>query len=412
MNDFFISNRKKLTDSLENNSIVVLFAGSASVKRGDEKYPFSPDRNFYYMTGIDSENIILTVCIVNGTIEECIYIERFDELKAKWTGPVMLPDEVSMLSGIDNVKYIDEFMEDISISVFNKRIKNIYLDLENRYFNFNSPALDFADKINKFYPALIIKDIYPFIADFRTVKESFEVDNIKKAVNITKDAFYYMMKNTKSDMMEYEIEAYFDFELKKNGVKDKAFNTIAASGKNAAVIHYSSNNSKACDDDLILVDAGAQFGYYSADITRTFPVNGKFSDRQRLFYDIVLNGQQAVIDMIKPDVEFKSLNKALIDYYFTELKKIGLVNSIDEVRNYYYHGVSHFLGLETHDAGRHNEGYLKAGMVLTVEPGIYIANENIGIRIEDDVLVTDNGCEVISKDIIKTAYDIEKFMRG
>jgi Xaa-Pro aminopeptidase len=213
-------------------------------------------------------------------------------------------------------------------------------------------------------------------------------------------------------MYEYQAEAYFDFELKKAGVRDFAFKSIVASGKNGTVLHYSDNDSIMEDGSLVLCDVGAQWNYYNGDITRTFPVNGKFTPRQRQIYDIVLGGHDLIIDTIRDGVEFASLNEILKKYYAEELKKIGLIKNDNEVSKYYYHGVSHLLGLETHDVGRHNEGLLREGMVLTVEPGLYIEEENIGIRIEDDVLVLKNGCEVLSKDIIRTADDIEKYMGG
>ena len=163
---------------------------------------------------------------------------------------------------------------------------------------------------------------------------------------------------------------------------------------------------------MILFDVGAQWEYYNGDITRTFPVNGRFTKRQRQIYDIVLEGQKKVIDAVKPGIEFKRLNEILKEHYAYELKKIGLIYNDDEVSKYYYHSVSHMLGLETHDVGRHNEGILQEGMVFTIEPGLYIAEEEIGIRIEDNVVVTKDGCRVLSKDIIKSAEDIENFMAG
>jgi Xaa-Pro aminopeptidase len=220
-----------------------------------------------------------------------------------------------------------------------------------------------------------------------------------------------MMKNSKAGMYEYELEAYFDFELKRNGVKDKAFTTITASGKNGTVLHYSENSRKTAENELVLVDCGATYKYYSGDITRTFPVNGKFTDEQRLFYNIVLEGQKKVISAVREGIEYKSLNDILKKHYAVELKKCGLIKEDSEVSKYYYHSVSHQLGLETHDAGRRNCGVLKAGMVITVEPGLYIAEKSIGIRIEDNVLVTKDGCEVLSADIVKEIDDIEKLMK-
>ncbi len=410
--EFYTKNRKKLENKIENNSCIILFSGKAVEKLGDESYPFTPQRNFYYMTGIDRQDNIYLMYKKDNICNHILFIPRYDEIKAKWVGAVLLPDEVRNISGIDKVYYTDEFYEIISGILFSKRIESVYLDLENRYFENKRECFCIAEKFAANYPYIVIKNAHNIIAEFRMIKEKEEVENIKKAISITKKGICSMMKHAEPGMFEYEIEAYFDFELKKNGVKDFAFKSIAASGKNATVLHYSDNNSKTGENDLILVDVGAQYKYYNGDITRTFPVSGKFTPRQKQIYNIVLEGQKIVIDAIKPGLEFKRLNEILKEYYAVELKKIGLISDYDQVSEYYYHGVSHLLGLETHDVGRHNEGLIEKGMVFTVEPGLYIADENIGIRIEDNIVVTENGCKVLSEDIIKTVEDIENFMAG
>ncbi len=415
MSDFFRGNRKRISEMIENKEAVVLFAGSAPVKRGDEKYPFSPDRNFYYFTGLDGQNLIYMAYKAEGEFFEYLFLERRDPVLAKWTGEVVGKEEAKNKSGVSEIKFIDEFERNFSEVVFSKRIENIYLDLENREMRNFTPALDFARKIKENYPYIIVKNCYDFFADLRKIKSPYEIERIRKAIDITKDGLLLMMKNAKAGMFEYEIEAYFDFAVKKGGAGDFAFKTIAASGKNATVLHYSENRCVTGENDLILVDAGAQFEYYNGDITRTFPVNGKFTERQKVIYDIVLRGQKLIIESIKPGVPFKSLNESLKEFYLSELRKIGLIGTngtIDDVSEYYYHNVSHTLGLETHDAGRYREGILEAGMVMTVEPGLYIEKEGIGIRIEDDVLVTEDGGEVLSKDIIKEISDIEEYMGG
>lgn len=409
---FFENNRKKLIKEMSDNSAAILFSGKASKKLGDENYPFTPLRNFYYMTGLDRQNMILLIYKSGEEVSEAVFIERYDEIKAKWVGSVMLSGEVSKISGVDNILYVDEFEETLSSVIFNKRIEKIYMDFENRDFNNYSESFVLAEKINRHYPYIEHRNLHNIIAEFRMIKETCEIEKIKKAIEITKNGIYAMMKNAKPGMSEYEIEAYFDFELKRSGVRDFAFKSIAASGKNGTVLHYSDNNCKTRDNDLILFDVGAQWEYYNGDITRTFPVNGRFTKRQRQIYDIVLEGQKKVIDAVKPGIEFKRLNEILKEHYAYELKKIGLIYNDDEVSKYYYHSVSHMLGLETHDVGRHNEGILQEGMVFTVEPGLYIAEEEIGIRIEDNVVVTKDGCRVLSKDIIKSAEDIENFMAG
>ena len=216
------------------------------------------------------------------------------------------------------------------------------------------------------------------------------------------------MINARSGIYEYQLETYFDSSIKWNGANGYSFDTIAASGINGCCLHYSSNNSIIEDNSLILFDLGATYNYYCADISRTFPINGKFSPRQKEIYEIVLNGQKLMFENIKPGITQRDLNKILVDYFAKELKRIGLIKEDSEVSKYYYHGVSHHLGLDCHDLCDY--GPLEAGAVISNEPGLYIPEENIGIRIEDDVLVTEDGCINLSEEIIKEIKDIESFM--
>jgi len=411
MSDLFTKNRKKIVSEMADGSVLVLFAGAAPKKIGDEYYPYSPPRDFYYCAGLESENIMLLIHKTGGGAEETLFLEKPDDERAKWVGYPLLEADAVKISGVRQCKFLDEFENDI-LKFLYKKEPVLYLDIESRPFGSPAPAeIVFAEKIRKNCPHVIIKNINPIIAEKRAVKTKDEINFIKKAIGITEEAFLAMMMSAAPGMAEYEIESHFDYTLKKHGVRDRAFATIAASGPNAATLHYSANKRKTADGDLILIDAGAQFGCYSADITRTFPVNGKFTDRQKLLYDIVLEGQQKVIDAIKPGAPFKDLNETLIKHYEKALKKIGLINDKDEVKDYYYHKVSHSLGLETHDTGRSVwSDELKKGMVITVEPGLYVAAEGIGIRIEDDAAVTDKGCEILSKGLIKTTDEIEAFM--
>ncbi|HSP47724.1 MAG TPA: M24B family metallopeptidase, partial [Clostridiaceae bacterium] len=236
-----------------------------------------------------------------------------------------------------------------------------------------------------------------------------EIEKIRKAIEITKNGIYNLMKNAQPGMKEYELEAYYDFVLKSSGVKDFAFDTICASGHNATVLHYVANDAKVLENELVLLDLGAAYEYYSADISRTFPVSGKFTERQKTFYNLVLEAQQAAIDALKPGLPFAEINKIVLRVYAEGLKAIGLIDKDEDVRKYYYHNTSHHLGLNTHDVGSRDLD-LEEGMVITIEPGLYISDENIGIRIEEDVLITKDGCEVLSKDIIKSVEEIEAFL--
>ncbi|MEA4973698.1 MAG: Xaa-Pro aminopeptidase [Candidatus Metalachnospira sp.] len=409
--DFVINNRNKVFKRMLNDSVLVLFNGHAPYKRGDEKYMFSPDRNFYYVTGIDRENEIIMFVKTEAAETVTLYIERDNGYLSKWVGANLTPEEAFEHSSIDDISYIDKFKDGIAEAIFKNNLKHIYIDLEDRDWDAaETESLKFAFELRKKYPAIDMIDAYPFFADLRIIKEDYEISLIRKAIKITTDGIAEMMKYAHADMYEYELEAYFDFVLTKNGIRDKAFKTIAASGRRGTILHYSDNHAVAKDGDLILVDAGAQVDWYNGDITRTFPVNGRFSPQQKQIYDVVLSGQQKVIDTIKPGIRFSRLNEVLKEHYLEELKKIGLAETMDDVSKYYYHGVSHYLGAETHDIGRYGDRKLEAGMVLTVEPGLYIEEYGIGIRIEDDALVTDNGCEILSEGFIKTTDEIEEFM--
>ena len=241
------------------------------------------------------------------------------------------------------------------------------------------------------------------------IKQPEEIEEIKKAISVTNKGILALMKNVKPGLYEYQVESYFDQQIKFNGASGIAFKTIAASGGNGCILHYHTNNTIIKDNDLVLFDLGAEYNLYKSDITRTIPANGKYTERQKEIYNIVLNGQKLVFSNIKPGITTKELNQILIDYYKVELKKIGLIEKDEEVVKYYFHGVSHHLGLDTHDVAIRDLP-LQPGCIITVEPGLYIAEEGIGIRIEDDALVTEDGVINLSSEIIKEISDIEIYM--
>ena len=406
--EFFIKNRNKLINELEDNSVVILFSGSAPKKSLDEQYPYAVNRNFYYETGIEEANDILLISKIDNKVKVNLFISEIDEAKARWVGRTLTKEEVKKLSGIDDVLYLDEFGDTLDLRL--NKAKTLYLDLEKQSFEEDTHSIRFKDVILNDYEHIEVKDAFPIIASHRSVKEKEEIKLIKKAIEITKVGIESLMKHARSGIYEYQLEAYFDYEIKTNGATGYAFKTIAGSGVNGAILHYVSNDSLIEDDSLILFDLGAQYKLYNADITRTFPVSGKFTNRQKEIYEIVLNGQELVFKHIKPGVTLMELNNILKEYYVKELTRIGLIKEDKELINYYFHGVSHHLGLDTHDACLRNEP-LKEGAVITVEPGLYIEEEKIGIRIENDVLVTKDGYIDLASDIIKTVEDIENFMK-
>lgn len=411
MNEFYKSNRKNIINSMGDNSVLIQFSGKAPKKSADGLYPYTPNRNFYYMTGIDEENIIFVIIKTYDKSEEFLFIPKRDELLAKWVGETITENEAKDKSGIENILNTEDFNPKINEIIKSKNITSLFLDLERESFESSLSYEEiFAKNLKEKYPEINIKNIHDSISNLRVIKDEKEVSIIEEAISITDKAILNLIKNAKPDMMEYEMEAYFNFTLKSNGIKDFAFDTICASGINGTVLHYVANDSKAKDGDLVLLDLGAMHKYYSADISRTFPVNGKFSERQKDVYNLVLKAQLAVIEMLKPGVTFPEINNLVHKIYAEGLKDLGVIENDNEVSKYYFHNTSHYLGLDTHDVGSRDIA-LEKGMIITVEPGLYIPEEAIGIRIEDNILITEDGCRNLSKNIIKTVDEIENFMK-
>jgi len=405
--EFYINNRKKVLESMKDNSILVLFAGNSPKKSADERYPFTPNRNFYYLTGIDEEDHILVLTKNNGNQNEYLFIKEVDEIREKWEGKTIRKNEAIDLTGINDIKYLGEFNGFVERFIIEKENINFYLDLERE-----NPSYDYLESIKNEYYNINVLNCHKLIGELRLIKTKEEVDRIRKAIEITIKGVNALMDNSKSGLKEYELEAYFDFVCKQNGVKDFAFKTIAAAGKNATILHYVDNDSNIKDGDLILFDLGAQYKYYNADISRTFPVNGKFTERQKEVYNAVLRVNEKIIAAMKPGVNYLEVNTLAKDLIAEECIALGLIDKKEDVSKYYYHSIGHSLGMDTHDIEKEGRNVVfEEGMVYTVEPGIYIEEESIGIRIEDDVLITKDGNEVLTKDMIKTVEDIENYMK-
>lgn len=408
--------RQKLLCDKEGPCAAFVFSGRAPMRSEDEAYPFSVDRSFYYLTGIDRENMILVVtknCA--GRVSEQLYIEPFDEIKAKWVGPRMRAEEAREISGIQDIRYLEDFNAGFNSFVNSNRGKGkttVLLDLWKYQAEQNpSEAHRFAERVQKNYPAVQIDELYGILADMRIIKSENEMQEMYKAQETTRKAIEAMMQYAHPGVNESALEGAFDFELYKQGVREHAFPTIVAGGPRATILHYSKNTQQVNDNELVLIDLGSTHNHYCADISRTFPVNGKFTERQKEVYNVVLAAQQLVIDNAKPGVSMDYLDQLVIDFYEQELPKIGLLKDGKTVRDYYYHHVSHSLGLDCHDVESPMVfDSLRPGMVITDEPGLYIAEEGIGVRIEDDLLITEDGAVDISANILKTVEDIEKFM--
>lgn len=404
--------REKLAAMLPDNCIALLFSGVAAWGVGDEQLPFSVDRNFYYFTGCDREHMIYICVKKDGQATHSLAIDPFDEHMAKWVGGRMLPDEARKVSGIQHIMNYDDALGYIHQAISYRFAKEdtikVYGNLSKQQPSQTTEALKYINNLKELYPHVQACNLAQYCTTLRLVKDEEEIEKLKKALHITDLGIQAMMSHAHEGMSENELEAHFDFVLKTHNCKH-SFPSIVAGGKNGTILHYGSNNQPIADNDLVLCDLGASYEYINADITRTFPLSGKFTERQKQIYNIVLEGNRYIRSLVKPGVTLRGLNQKLIEYYEKELKEIGLLENGKQVYDYYWHGVSHMLGLETHDVSFFNEP-IQPGNVFTIEPGLYLEDEGIGIRIEDNVLVTEDGCIELSEDIIKTVEEIEAFM--
>lgn len=410
MQSFFLENRGKLSEKINDNELVVLFSGLAPKSSADSYYNFLADKNFYYFTGLNKENFALCMYRENGIINSVLFIEKPNYDIEKWHGRKLKSDLATEISAIREVKYIDELHSYINSRIFDDKTNSVYLDLQKLSWDQeDSISQKFSVELRKRYSFIDIKTIHPIVSELRTIKADYEIEMMCKAIDITRGGLEDVMRLMKPGVFEYQIESTFAHSIRMNGADRNSFPTIAASGEDAVILHYVENDKKIEDNVLVLLDLGAQYKEYAADISRTLPSNGKFSKRQKEIYDIVLKAQAATIDVMKAGVKFSVLNETCKKVLTEELIKINLIQSEEELSKYYYHGVSHFLGLDVHDIGN-RDIVLEEGMVLTVEPGLYIAEEKIGIRIEDDILITKDSNKNLSDKIIKTTEDIEAFM--
>jgi len=405
--------RKNLIDSMAQGSIAVILSGNPLARTGDQYHDFVVWRNFFYLTNIDRANCALVLVKSSAGTRELLFIDEVPVLQEKWEGYRMKKPEASELSGIKeaSIHGMPGLKDQLGRLMMNEGIETGYFDLERITYNhLDSEQVVFAKEFQGQYPFVALNNLYPTLAKMRQIKDACEIENMQTAIDKTRVGLEAIMKALKPSMFEYEVEAHYDFATKLGGVQERAFQTIAASGFNATVLHYHTNNTQIKDGDLVLFDLGCAWNHYAADITRTFPVNGKFSERQKEIYNAVLDVEKTMIETIKPGVKMGDLMEKARKMLARKCRELGLIgDNDDDVSNYYFHGIGHPLGLDTHDVGG-REFVLEPGMVITIEPGLYIEDEQIGVRIEDDILVTEDGYENLSVAIIKEVDEIEAFM--
>ncbi len=410
--------RQQLFDRMETNSVALFYAGSAPHRTTDQMYPYTPQRNFYYLTNLNEPNMILMMLKGEKDTKTYLFIEENTDYIIKWVGANMEREEASKRSGIDTntIFYTKQFkgmfnqVMNYARSVMGTPPKTLYLDLYHVNPEERPIALDQASFILDNYKELTLKAINEHTSYLRMFKSDDEISQIKHALSHTKKGLETIMKNAKHRDYEYQLQADFIHSITFDGSEGYAFDTIAASGKNATVLHYISNRDALTKGDLILFDLGALHENYASDISRTYPIDGTFTDRQKTLYQIVLDVNKATIKEVAPGVTWSHLNQFAKDLLIKKCKAIDLIQSDEEIGELYYHSIGHFMGLDVHDVG-HYHLPLKPGMVLTIEPGLYVKEEGIGIRIEDNILVTEDGYINLSEDIIKEVDEIEAFMK-
>lgn len=417
----YVNRRNSLLSKMPKNSFAIFFAGKEVRRSEDENYSFQVDHNFFYLTGINQENSILVLKKDGLRTYEYLFIDEFDAHKEVWTGIRLKVAECQNISGINNIDFTKNFRNSFNkilgecstnkCELFLDFGSACIIDYEEKYENnliINMPL--FIDRILRDFPFIKIQNSNEILMKMRMIKSPYEIQEIRKAIDNTKHALEAILKALKPGMHEYDISSLFAFKVAEIENAGLAFNTIAASGKNGVILHYPHPVDELHDGDLILLDLGADNKEYKSDISRTYPINGHFSSLQKKIYEIVLECNKTVIKYAKPGITIYDLQNLAIEFMTGKLISEGLMSKKEEIRNYYYHNVSHHLGLDTHDL-EDRKAILKPNMIITVEPGLYFKEYNIGIRIEDDVLITEEGCEVLSKDIIKEIDDIEKAMK-
>ena len=408
--------RKNVFDQMKDNSIAIFFSGVSKISSEDEYLPFTVNKNFYYLTNIKQEHSALLFIKGIGERKVYLFIDPYSELKEKWTGKRLTVDNALAISDIKNIYTTDNFETMLSLALANDN--NQYGNIDCIYLDLGSPEQklkedffmrDLYTKLKVEYMDKEIVDVYPIMRDLRMVKSNYEIDCLMKAIEKTNTGISYLLGKLEPGMKEYELADKFEMYGRAHDRATLAFDTIIAAGKNATCLHYPTQNDTIKEDDLVLFDLGYNYEEYSADISRTFPVNGKFTGIQKIIYEAVLNCNKAVIAYAKPGLTLKDLQQYASEFLKKECVRLKLMDESEDIRNYYYHSVSHHLGLDTHDIAD-REKPLEKGNVITVEPGLYFAKYNTGVRIEDDVLITLDGAVVLSKNVVKEIYEIESLM--
>ncbi|HYF66769.1 MAG TPA: aminopeptidase P family protein [Ohtaekwangia sp.] len=421
--ELFISNRKKVIQQLKPNSIVALNANDIMPTNADGTMRFRQNSDLFYLSGVDQEETILVLCpdFPDEKYREVLFLRETNEQIATWEGHKLNKDEARTLTGIQTVLWTSEFHRMFNTMMLMGDVEYVYLNTNDHYRaegEIETREMRFVKWCQQRYPLHKYERLAPIMHRLRSVKSQLEIDLMQKACDITADAFRRVLRFVKPGVKEYEIEAEYIHEFTRQGSRGFAYTPIIASGSNSCVLHYIENDQVCKDGDVLLLDVGAEYANYNADLTRTIPVNGRFSPRQRDVYNAVLHIQREAIKLLKAGVKYYDYHKEVQKITESELIKLKLFSKDDVKKQdpskplyqkYFMHGTSHQLGLDVHDVGNMYHK-MQEGQVWTVEPGIYIKEEGIGIRIENNVVIQREGVLDLMKNIPIEADEIESIM--
>lgn len=430
--EVFKARRNKICKALGQSAMIVA-SHPEHIRNDDVHYPYRQDSNLYYLTGFEEPDSFLLLRPGKNP-ESVMFVREKNIERETWDGFRFGPDGVKKEFQIDEVYTIDQFQEK-ALELLKGYSEVYYRLFKNAEADVQIQKLLLA--VKRFYGRsgyglLTIKDADQFLGEARLIKDEYEIQNLKKACSISALAHKKAMQSIRVGMPEREIQGLLASEFYKQGSAREGYGFIVASGNNATTLHYNFNDQICENGDLLLIDAGCEFNMYTGDITRTFPVNGRFTPAQKKVYDLVLKVQKEIISILKPGIFFPDLQKMGTELLVDAMIELGLVSGIKEdiiksleYKKYYPHGIGHWLGMDVHDSGMYliegNPRPIEAGMVFTVEPGLYIPLNDlsapaeyrgIGVRIEDNILITQNGCEVLTSEVPKEVDEIEQLILG
>jgi Xaa-Pro aminopeptidase len=427
----FAKRRQNLMAKMLDNSIAIIFNAPLKQRNADVFYPYRPDSDFYYLTGFEEPNALMVLLPKRENGEYLLFCQEKNPEEERISGERIGLENACLIYGADDAfPYSD--IDEILIGLLESR-QHFYYSL-GKYAEFDAQVLEWLHQLKKqmplgSFPPIELVQVDRLIGDLRLIKDQEEQVCIQKAIDLSVEALKNVMKLSRENSQEYEIVAQLKYNILKNGAQ-LAYPPMVAGGKNANIFHYNAHHSTLKNGELVLIDVGAEYQFYAADIARTFPINKRFSEPQRILYEIVLNARQAALEEIKPQNHWNDPHRAALWELTKGLKDAGLLLGKtaqlfeeEAYLRFFMHRTGHWLGLDVHDSGSYktinNWREFETGMVLSIEPALYVIDNqqdipqefwNIGIRIEDNILVTETGCEILSKNLPTTVLEIEQFL--